>query len=71
MGQADSAAAEAHVRCVEDMEALRGQLAGLGLVALVGDGSVLPRKRWARGAEGGGRARERGKGDGAGAGGLC
>ena len=34
---------QAHVECVEDTQALRDQLPGLGLVAFVGDGAVLPR----------------------------
>ncbi|KAL4432541.1 hypothetical protein ABPG77_000478 [Micractinium sp. CCAP 211/92] len=34
---------QAHVECVEDTAALRDQLPSLGLVAFVGDGSILPR----------------------------
>mmetsp|Transcript_9383 Transcript_9383/g.32644 ORF Transcript_9383/g.32644 Transcript_9383/m.32644 type:complete len:469 (+) Transcript_9383:687-2093(+) len=40
----DAAHVAAHVACVEDSAALRSQLAGAGLVAFVGDGSVLPRR---------------------------
>lgn len=40
----DRAALQAHVECVEDTQALRDQLPSLGLVAFVGDGSVLPRR---------------------------
>lgn len=36
-------APQAHVECVEDTAALRDQLSSLGLVAFVGDGSILPR----------------------------
>ncbi|NRA07497.1 MAG: ABC-ATPase domain-containing protein [Myxococcales bacterium] len=32
------------VHCVENQEHLRGQLAGMGLLAFVGDGAVLPRE---------------------------
>jgi predicted ABC-class ATPase len=32
-----------HVDCVEDTEALRRALPGMGLVAFVGNGSILPR----------------------------
>jgi predicted ABC-class ATPase len=39
----DAARVAAHVACVEDTEALRALLPGLGLVAFVGDGAVLPR----------------------------
>jgi predicted ABC-class ATPase len=42
--QLDRRALQAHVECVEDTQALREQLPGLGLVAFVGDGSILPRK---------------------------
>ena len=41
--QQDAPALQAHVHCVEDTQALREQLPGLGLVAFVGDGSILPR----------------------------
>ncbi|UCF38860.1 MAG: ABC-ATPase domain-containing protein [Acidobacteriota bacterium] len=34
---------ESHVDTVEDQEEMRGQLAGLGLVSFVGNGSILPR----------------------------
>ncbi|EIE22453.1 hypothetical protein COCSUDRAFT_16516, partial [Coccomyxa subellipsoidea C-169] len=40
----DAAALRRHVDCVEDTEALRSALPGLGLVAFVGNGSILPRK---------------------------
>jgi predicted ABC-class ATPase len=39
----DAAALEAHVRCAEDQEALRGQLGPRGLVAWVADGAMLAR----------------------------
>ena len=39
----DAAAVRAHVECVEDTHALRQALPGLGLVAFVGDGTILPR----------------------------
>ena len=39
----DQPAVTAHVHCVEDQEYLREQLKGQGLVAFIGDGSVLPR----------------------------
>lgn len=39
----DAAAVGQHVRCVEDGQALRDALPGLGLAAFVGNGSVLPR----------------------------
>ena len=42
-GALDDAAVRRHVACVEDTQALRDALPGLGLVAFVGDGSVLPR----------------------------
>ena len=41
--QQDPRALQAHVECVEDTQSLRDQLPGAGLVAFVGDGSVLPR----------------------------
>ena len=41
--QQDPRALQAHVECVEDTQSLRDQLPGLGLMAFVGDGSVLPR----------------------------
>jgi predicted ABC-class ATPase len=40
----DRAALQRHVAAVEDQVALRGQLADLGLIAFVADGSVLPRR---------------------------
>jgi len=40
----DGEAVRRHVETVEDAEALRGQLAGRGLVAFVADGAVLPRR---------------------------
>jgi hypothetical protein len=48
-------------KVVEDTEALRAALPAAGLVAFVGDGSVLPRLR---------RVRARGRRGGGGAGGL-
>lgn len=39
----DAAALSAHVHSVEDQAAARAQLASLGLVAFVADGSILPR----------------------------
>ena len=42
--RAPEADARRFVECVEDQEALRGQLAERGLVAFVGDGSLLPRE---------------------------
>ncbi|KAL4436891.1 hypothetical protein ABPG75_004030 [Micractinium tetrahymenae] len=42
--QVDQQRLQAHVECVEDTQALRDQLPSLGLVAFVGDGSILPRK---------------------------
>lgn len=39
----DAEALRRHVDCVEDTDALRKALPGLGLVAFVGNGSVLPR----------------------------
>jgi predicted ABC-class ATPase len=41
----DGAAIWSHITAVEDTEALRAALPGLGLVGFVGDGSTLPRKR--------------------------
>ncbi|CAL8468571.1 g8111 [Coccomyxa elongata] len=43
-GTQDAEALRRHVDCVEDTDALRKALRGLGLVAFVGNGSVLPRK---------------------------
>jgi predicted ABC-class ATPase len=40
-----AADAARHVECVEDTAALRAALPALGLVAFVGDGSILPRAR--------------------------
>ena len=40
----DKAAAQRHVACVEDTHCLRSALPGLGLMAFVGNGSVLPRQ---------------------------
>jgi predicted ABC-class ATPase len=40
----DAQALRDHVTLHRDQEALRDQLAGLGLVALVGDGAILPRR---------------------------
>ncbi|CAL5221417.1 g3603 [Coccomyxa viridis] len=40
----DKAAVQRHVECVEDTHWLRSALPGLGLVAFVGNGSVLPRQ---------------------------
>ncbi|AMS06556.1 ATPase [Acidipropionibacterium acidipropionici] len=40
----DAARLRTHVALCRDQEALRGRLAGLGLVAFVADGSVLPRR---------------------------
>ncbi len=42
-GTQDAEALRRHVDCVEDTDALRKALPGLGLVAFVGNGSVLPR----------------------------
>jgi predicted ABC-class ATPase len=42
-GAQDAAALRRHVDCVEDTEALRNALPGMGLVAFVGNGSILPR----------------------------
>ncbi|KAI8472241.1 MAG: hypothetical protein J3K34DRAFT_213442 [Monoraphidium minutum] len=39
----DQAAIWRHIQVVEDTDALRAQLEGVGLVAFVGDGSILPR----------------------------
>ena len=35
--------ADSHLHRMQDTEALRGALPGLGLIAFVGDGAVLPR----------------------------
>jgi len=43
-GRVDAAAAAAHVRSVDDQEALRGLLRGADLVAFVIDGAILPRR---------------------------
>ncbi len=43
-GGADEDAALAHVETVEDAERLRDMLPGLGLVAFVADGAILPRE---------------------------
>lgn len=43
-GLADTRAAEEHVAVAEDQEALREQLAPAGLVAFIGNGSLLPRR---------------------------
>ena len=40
----DRAALKRHVECVEDTHWLRDALPSLGLVAFVGDGSILPRR---------------------------
>ena len=40
----DSGTVQRWVECYEDQESLRGQLEGLGLVAFVPDGAVLPRE---------------------------
>ena len=40
----DAAKIERHVSCVEDTEYLRNALPSLGLIAFIGDGSILPRK---------------------------
>jgi predicted ABC-class ATPase len=40
----DAAEAKMHVEVAEDQEAIRGQLEGKGLVAFIGDMSVLPRR---------------------------
>jgi predicted ABC-class ATPase len=42
----DAAALWRHVTTVEDSADLRQQLPGLGLLAFVADGSILPRRRW-------------------------
>ncbi len=39
----DTAAIWRHLQTVEDSQALRNTLPGMGLVAFVGDGAVLPR----------------------------
>jgi hypothetical protein len=41
----DASSIWAHLQTVEDTEALRQALPGLGLVGFVGDGAILPRKR--------------------------
>jgi len=43
-GNLDRKAVERHVQTGEDTDALRASLDGLGLVAFIGDGSVLPRR---------------------------
>ena len=43
-GGVDEEKARAHVESVEDADYLRGSLPGLGLVAFVADGSILPRE---------------------------
>jgi len=40
----DTAAVERHVATAEDQDALREMLPGMGLVAFIGDGSILPRR---------------------------
>lgn len=40
----DQKALKAHVACCEDQDAMRGQLSGLGLVAFLGTGALLPRR---------------------------
>ena len=40
----DRSAVQRHVACVEDTHSLRSALPGLGLVAFVGNGSILPRQ---------------------------
>lgn len=40
----DRAAVQRHIECVEDTHSLRSALPGLGLVAFVGNGSILPRQ---------------------------
>ena len=40
----DGAALRKHVDCVEDTHWLRSELPRLGLVAFVGNGSILPRQ---------------------------
>ncbi|KAK9844049.1 hypothetical protein WJX81_003003 [Elliptochloris bilobata] len=40
----DAHALAAHVACVQDTQALRDALPGLGLIAFVGDGAILPRR---------------------------
>ncbi|WFD31051.1 hypothetical protein MSPP1_002081 [Malassezia sp. CBS 17886] len=42
-GSLDLASMSAHIDCVEDQEALRAQLGGLGLVGFVANGAILPR----------------------------
>jgi predicted ABC-class ATPase len=41
----DAGSIWSHLQTVEDTEALRQALSGLGLVGFVGDGAILPRKR--------------------------
>jgi predicted ABC-class ATPase len=43
-GSLDASSLEAHVRAVEDQVAMRDALTGMGLVAFVADGSILPRR---------------------------
>lgn len=43
-GSLDDRAVRRHVETCEDSEALRGMLGGLGLVAFISDGSILPRR---------------------------
>ena len=43
-GAHDLEAMRVHANCVEDQEALRAQLAAMGLVGFVGEGCVLPRR---------------------------
>lgn len=40
----DSEAVWRHITCTEDSEALRSMLSDLGLVAFIGEGSILPRR---------------------------
>ncbi|CAE7711012.1 unnamed protein product, partial [Symbiodinium pilosum] len=40
----DTAALKSHIEAVEDQDALRKLLPGMGLVAFVGNGAILPRK---------------------------
>ncbi|CEO95611.1 ABC transporter domain-containing protein [Plasmodiophora brassicae] len=40
----DEKAVLRHIQCVEDSECLRDQLSEAGLVAFIGDGSILPRR---------------------------
>lgn len=41
----DAASIWRHITTVEDTQALRDALPGLGLVGFAGDGAILPRKR--------------------------